>query len=185
MALSKIKSGFEHISDHNPASAVSSIDVTSLASSDYFGYLVNGHIRPETDANALYLRFFDSSNTIISGASDYHFGRYKLTTPADLTAAADAGTDKMLLTANLGSQADERGASFQLQIFPIDQTGTEFPVQYLFKGFSHESTGEPEGYESVGGLVDKAKSWGGFRLFFGAGNVDSGSFVRVFGMRKA
>jgi hypothetical protein len=176
---------FEHISDHDPSVQISSLDVNSLTSSDYFGYRVTGHIRPHTDATALYMRFFDSSNTIISGSSDYHYVRYKLTATPSVSAGADAGADHMLLSANVGSQTDERGIGFQLDIFPTDHTGAEFPVQYLFRGFAHESTGAPEGFESSGGLIDKAQSWGGFRLYFTSGDIHPRSFVRVFGMKKS
>ena len=60
----------EHISDHDPSANISSLDVNSLTSSDYFGYKVIGNIRPVNDAVALYMRFYDSNNVLKTGSGN-------------------------------------------------------------------------------------------------------------------
>lgn len=156
---------------------VAQLDVLGLDQT-YKNLFITGHLINAGDGVSTYMRVFDTNDTIISSASyDWSRMKYNNVTTAGAKAMADNQWD---LTAKVGSDVDEKGVSFRINMtnIGIDNAQTHILSQTGYE----EETGNFEGGLSCGSLTSQTQDINGIRLFMSSGNLETGSYVNVYGV---
>ena len=173
--------GSKLVGYYSPSSDVSNFDIT-LSATDHDFYRVVGFLNNGTSGVNPRLRFFNSSGTIQTGSSDYHYSRFKIENSAT---GVETNNDESHIAwaATAGhSGTNRKGLGFEMLIGPTNST--VFPVQMQGMTTLHDENSNISLNIFGGGYMDPASTFGGIRLYFSSGNVEDDSFVYVYGMNK-
>ena len=166
---------------YSPSSDVANFDITlSATAHDYYkivGFLNNG-----TDNVNAICQFFNSGGTIQSGSNDYHYSRLKIENSAT---GNETNNDHGHITfsATVGHNTGNRkGVGFEMLIGPTNSTA--FPVQTQGAATLHDESSYISYNIFGGGYMEPTTTFGGIRFKYSSGNIESDSFVYVYGMNK-
>ena len=166
---------------YSPSSDVANFDITLSATSHDF-YKIVGFLNNDTSGVNTVCQFFNSGGTIQSGSNDYHYSRLKIENSAT---GNETNNDHghMTLTATVGHNTGNRkGVGFEMLIGPTNSTA--FPVQLMGAATLHDESSYISHNIFGAGYMEPTTTFGGIRFKFSSGNIESDSFVYVYGMNK-
>ena len=180
MALTKVRAGgfaantVAHvpITTVTAGSSTSNLDWTG-ASSAYDKYLVFYHITPTADAN-INMRFFDSSNSIVSSSS-YGYGTTNEASSNNGNSNATSAISLRVSHGGAGTNEDMTGWFYFINPkISTKRTG----VTIWYNG--ENSSGNHIAGMTLGAFTSETEQ-NGFRIYVASGNLD-GSTAQIYGI---
>ena len=169
------------IGQFSPSSAVTNFDITLSATAHDF-YRIVGFLNNDTSSVNLQSQFFNSSGTLVNGASDYHYSRVKVENSA-IGNETNNDEAQMVLSAYVGHNTGNRkGVGFEMLLGPCNST--VFPVQMQGMATLHDESSYISLNMFGGGYMEPTTTFGGIRFKFSGGQIEADSFVYVYGMNK-
>jgi hypothetical protein len=172
------------------ASNVATFELDNIfsASDGYDSYqIVLNRLRPAVDNKELYMRFINSSGSIVT-ASDYIWGLFgQEANQSSSTNASQIGASASVSSMRIGSQGggvsdNTNHGGMRMVMDIINPTKTGYTIQ------QHQTTYMRSGLDNImnimgGGVLQQTSNCRGISFYFNSGNVADGS-VSVYG-RKA
>jgi hypothetical protein len=151
-------------------SAASTLDLTIPSDADELE-VVLWNIIPATDAQALWMRFSQSSS-FLSAAADYQYAFVQATQAS--VSGISASDTKFILTGSLGTSTNER-LTLSVRIFKPNAASTNKSI--LWSGSARQSDAAVYMYQGGGELIANANAIDGVRFLMASGNITSGSYT--------
>lgn len=183
--LSGVSTDYVRISTNTVSSAVSSVDLNNVFSSTYNNYKIIGYLA-SSYAGFVYLRGrigTGSTPTYITSGSYFWNNNGALTLSDNSESTISNGTynDSAI---DLGG-ADLRSSTCAFEINIHNANSASNNTQIIFWNYAHMDAYENRIEGNNGrGVVLTANALTSFRLYFSAGNIDSGKAI-VYGLKDA
>jgi len=176
-ANSFVGTGLVRLAGETLSSNTSTVEFsTSLITTTYKSYILYARMRPVADISRLLLRFNDNTGTLLSAVTDYQMQAYRGT-------GIDFDDDTMSSITHIGGTGTGTG-EYVVQRYEIHEPrATDRKTIITFHCGYVDVSGDSA--LTVGsGTCDTAEDNQGFRIFFDAGDIASGSSYVLFGVES-
>lgn len=165
------------VGETTATAAVSYLDISGLDTT-YTNLMFVAHLFLATDNTSVRMRFLNDSDVSMGGGSDYHFARFKYQSGV-ATGSGDNSHGYMDVSPTIGSASEEDGISLVGNIYGV---GTNYPLQVNIHCVHEDEGSAMEGGLMAGGMKDKSKTFGGIRLYASSGNLETNSYIKMYGL---